>query len=78
MESTKSLNAASAMLHADVFDEHPAVDHAHRMFRRLVASWASDMMYLRRLGLDAPSHRPGDSVPALGAEVASVTARRAA
>lgn len=75
MESTKFLNAASAMLHADVFDEHPAVEHAHRMYRRLVASWASDMMYLRRLGLDAPSHRTGEGA---GAEVASVIGRRAA
>lgn len=74
MESTKSLHAANAMLHADVFDEHPAVDQAHRMFRRLVASWASDMMYLRRLGLDTPSHRPSPT----GAEVASVLTRRAA
>jgi hypothetical protein len=30
---------------------------AQRMFRRVLASWASDALALRRAGLDRPSYR---------------------
>lgn len=74
MDNTKGLFAASAALHAGVIDEHhPSVQHAHRVYRRLVATWAHDLMHLRTQGLATPSHR----VPA-GAAVADRIVRRAA
>lgn len=79
MDNTKGLFATSAMLHAGVVDEHhPSVQHAHRVFRRLVSTWASDMMHLRRQGLHLPSHRTGMSGQRAGAAIAEVTTRRAA
>lgn len=78
MDSTKGLTATGAALHAGVLDEHhPSVQHAHRMYRRLVASWASDLMHLRAQGMHVPSHRdPARS--GTGAAVASRIARKAA
>lgn len=78
MDTTKGLFAANATLHANVLDEHhPSVRHAHRVFRHLVSSWASDLMHLRSRGLDAPSHRVSPSIRA-GAAIADLTTRRAA
>jgi len=79
MDSTKGLFAATASLHAGVLDEHhPSVQHAHRVFRRLVATWACDLMHLRSQGLHVPSHRDPHAGPRAGAAVADLTARRAA
>jgi hypothetical protein len=78
MDTTKGLFATNATLHASVLDEHhPSVQHAHRVFRHLVSSWASDLMHLRAQGLDVPSHRVTPSVRA-GAAIADLTTRRAA
>lgn len=78
MDTTKGLFAANATLHASVLDEHhPSVQHAHRVFRHLVSTWASDLMHLRAQGLHVPSHRDPSAARA-GAAIADLTARRAA
>ena len=33
---------------------HPDVERVRRMYRRVLAAWASDVLRLRRLGLDKP------------------------
>lgn len=38
-------------------DEDPAVERAQAMFNRVLASWASDLLHLRRQGLTAPGWR---------------------
>ncbi|MGP1309059.1 MAG: hypothetical protein ACTS27_02545 [Phycisphaerales bacterium] len=76
--TTKGLCATTAMLHAGAIDEnHPSVQHAHRVYRRLVSTWASDLMRLRAQGLHVPSHRDPAAERA-GAAVADRIARKAA
>jgi hypothetical protein len=40
-------------------DEHPAVAAARAKYRRVLASWAQDLLGLRRRGLDRPGFRYG-------------------
>lgn len=44
-------------LNPTIADEDPAVERAQAMFNRVLASWASDLLHLRRQGLTAPGWR---------------------
>ena len=39
--------------------QHPALEESKRMFHRVLASWAIDLVALRASGLDKPSARVG-------------------
>ncbi len=74
METTKGLFIANAPPQAGALDaRHPSVKHAHQVYGRLISSWASDLMGLRKRGLDVPTHR----VPS-GAAIADPFTLRAA
>lgn len=59
-------------------DEHPAVAAARAKYRRVLASWAQDLMGLRRRGLDRPGFRRGAWYPAGRIDVLDVTRADAA
>ncbi|MCP4836696.1 MAG: hypothetical protein GY895_18245 [Phycisphaera sp.] len=44
-------------LNAPLAHQDPAVERAQAMFNRVLASWASDLLHLRRQGLTAPGWR---------------------
>lgn len=44
--------------------EHPAVAAARVKYRRVLSSWAQDLLALRRRGLDRPGFRYGAWYPA--------------
>jgi hypothetical protein len=68
----------SELAHPDMAEAEAAVALARRRFRRVLASWASDLLQLRRAGLLAPAWRAdlADVVVAAGAVAPSQ--RRAA
>ena len=45
------------VFNAPLLDEDPSVAHAKAMFDRVLATWASDLLQLRRQGLTAPGWR---------------------
>ncbi|MHC4245370.1 MAG: hypothetical protein GWP75_13070 [Planctomycetia bacterium] len=45
------------ILNAPLADEDPAVERAQAMFNRVLASWASDLLHLRRQELTTPGWR---------------------
>ncbi len=45
---------------------HPALAESQRLFQRVLASWASDLIMLRRSGLDQPGPRAGIWAAELG------------
>jgi hypothetical protein len=55
-----------------------ALEHARRMFRAVLAPWASDLLELRRRGLDRPSFRRavGPALRPAGAPMSSASRER--
>lgn len=49
------------MAHEDRFDPTMAEEIARRMFHRMLAGWAGDVLTLRREGLDRPSMRGAEA-----------------
>lgn len=47
------------------FEAQRSTLQAQRMFRRMLAAWASDVLRLRKIGLDRPVHiePTGDAPP---------------
>jgi hypothetical protein len=45
------------VFNASLADEDPSVADAKAMFDRVLATWASDLLHLRRQGLTAPGWR---------------------
>jgi hypothetical protein len=61
METTKGPFAATTTPQMGVLDaRHPSVRSAHLMYGRLLTGWASDLLSLRKRGLDVPTHRVPD------------------
>ena len=51
------MNTFDSVFNAPLPDEDPSVARAKSMFDRVLATWASDLLELRRQGLTAPGRR---------------------
>ncbi|MAD20545.1 MAG: hypothetical protein CMJ52_10360 [Planctomycetaceae bacterium] len=51
------MDAFNPMLQVSIDLDDPSVAETKRMFDRVLASWASDLLLLRRQGLTAPGWR---------------------
>ena len=78
MDTTKGPFVVNAPIQAGALDaRHPSVRNAQQVYGRLVSSWASDVMSLRKRGLDVPTHRVPET-PVCGAAIADPYTLRAA
>ena len=51
------MDTFDTLFNEPITDEDPSVARAKAMFDRVLASWASDLLHLRRQGLTAPGWR---------------------